>query len=100
MRKSLALTYHRLRGRFRGYIILIQIDSLYQYFNFGKQYSYGIINFFFSGIKLGTKRILGSLSSMFGKVNSLLLKVVATIFPWNRRARRRLANIGEDDEEL
>ena len=56
---------------------------------------------YFSGWKLGTKRMLASLSSMFGKTNSLLLKVVATIFPWNRRARRRLANIGdEDDDEL
>ena len=56
---------------------------------------------YFSGWKLGTKRMLTSLSSMFGKANSLLLKVVATIFPWNRRARRRLANIGdENDDEL
>ena len=59
-----------------------------------------ISNSFKSDVKLGVKRILGSLSSLFGKVNSLLLKVVATIFPWNRRARRRLANIGEEDDEL
>ena len=37
---------------------------------------------------------------MFGKTKTLILKVVATIFPWNRRARRRLENIGEDDDEL
>jgi len=50
--------------------------------------------------KRGTKKFLGSLSGMFQKLNTLLLKVVTKIFPWNRRARRRLIDGDEEEEEL
>ena len=33
------------------------------------------------------------------RVSTLILKVVKTIFPWNRRAKRRLSG-AEDEEEL
>lgn len=51
-------------------------------------------------LKRGTKKFLGSLSGMFQKLNTLLLKVVAKIFPWNRRARRRLHGDSAEDDEL
>ena len=51
-----------------------------------------------SGWKFGAKRILNKTAGMFKKLSTLLLKIVKTIFPWNRRARRRLSD-GEDEEE-
>ena len=51
-----------------------------------------------SGWRLGAKRILGSFASVCQRLNQLLLKVVAKLFPWNRRAKRRLRGVGEDDE--
>jgi len=55
-----------------------------------------------SGWRYGAKRILGSFASVCQRLNQLLLKVVAKIFPWNRRARRRLTvgGGGGDDDEL
>ena len=50
-----------------------------------------------SGWRYGAKRILGSFASVCQRLNQLLLKVVAKVFPWNRRARRRL-NGGSEDE--
>ena len=53
------------------------------------------------GWRYGAKRILGSFASVCQRLNQLLLKVVAKIFPWNRRARRRLTvGGGGDDDEL
>ena len=54
-------------------------------------------------MRRGFRRILTSVSGLCKRVSTLILKVVKTIFPWNRRARRRLANAGngvEDEEEL
>eukprot|EP00095_Tigriopus_kingsejongensis_P012501 maker-scaffold221_size251850-snap-gene-1.9 protein:Tk12501 transcript:maker-scaffold221_size251850-snap-gene-1.9-mRNA-1 annotation:"hypothetical protein" len=48
--------------------------------------------------RVGFKKILGSLAGMTSKLNTLLLKVVSTIFPWNRRAKKRLAR-GDDEEQ-
>lgn len=45
----------------------------------------------------GFKRILGSVSGLCNKVSTLMLKFVSTVFPWNRRAKRRLQG-GDDDE--
>jgi hypothetical protein len=52
-----------------------------------------------SGWRVGAKRILGSVAGVCQRLNQLLLKVVAKIFPWNRRAKRRLRG-GAEDEEL
>ena len=54
-------------------------------------------------MRRGFRRVLTSVSGLCKRVSTLILKVVKTIFPWNRRARRRLANAGngvEDEEEL
>ena len=51
-----------------------------------------------SGWRYGAKKILGSFGGVFKRLNQLLLKVVAKMFPWNRRARRRL-QFGEDDAD-
>ncbi|XP_059097197.1 titin-like [Tigriopus californicus] len=49
--------------------------------------------------RVGVKRVLGSLAGMTARLKTLLLKVVTTVFPWNRRAKRRLTGgDGEDDE--
>ena len=50
-----------------------------------------------SGLQLGAKRMLGSFANVCQRLNQLLLKVVAKVFPWNRRAKRRLK--GGDEEE-
>jgi len=50
------------------------------------------------GWRFGAKRILGSFAGVCQRLNQLLLKVVAKVFPWNRRAKRRLRG-GADDEE-
>ena len=41
--------------------------------------------------KFGAKKILSSVNSVCQRLNALILKVVAKVFPWNRRAKRRLA---------
>ena len=51
-----------------------------------------------SGWKYGASKILRKTSGMLQRLSTLLLKIVKTIFPWNRRAKRRLAG-GEDEEE-
>ena len=51
------------------------------------------------GWRFGAKRILGSFAGVCQRLNQLLLKVVAKVFPWNRRAKRRLRVGGADDEE-
>ena len=53
------------------------------------------------GWRFGAKRILGSFAGVCQRLNQLLLKVVAKVFPWNRRAKRRLKVGGADadDEE-
>ena len=48
----------------------------------------------------GFRRVLTSVSGLCKRLSTLILKVVKTIFPWNRRAKRRLAGGGEDEEEL
>ena len=53
-----------------------------------------------SGWREGTKRILRSVVNVCQRVNQLILKVVAKMFPWNRRAKRRLRGVGEDEDEL
>lgn len=50
--------------------------------------------------RFGLRRILGKSSQMLQKLNTLLLKVVTTIFPWNRRAKRRLYEGAEGHDEL
>ena len=56
-----------------------------------------------SSLRHGSKRILRSVVNVCQNLNQLLLKVVAKIFPWNRRAKRRL-RVGGDvenaDDEL
>jgi hypothetical protein len=44
-----------------------------------------------SPARFGAKKILSSVSSVCQRLNNLILKVVSKVFPWNRRARRRLA---------
>jgi len=53
-------------------------------------------------MRRGFRRVLTSVSGLCKRVSTLILKVVKTIFPWNRRAKRRLASGGgvEDEEEL
>ena len=48
-------------------------------------------------MRRGFRRVLTSVSGLCKRLSTLILKVVKTIFPWNRRAKRRLA--GEDAEE-
>jgi len=51
--------------------------------------------------RFGAKKILSSVSSVCQRLNNLILKVVAKIFPWNRRAKRRLAaKAGTDPESV
>ena len=55
-----------------------------------------------SPLRFGAKKILSSVSSVCQRLNNLILKVVAKVFPWNRRARRRLAvaKAGGDPEAV
>ena len=51
--------------------------------------------------KFGAKRILSSVNSVCQRLSNLILKVVAKVFPWNRRAKRRLAaKAGADPEAV
>ena len=51
--------------------------------------------------KFGAKRIMSSVNSVCQRLSNLILKVVAKVFPWNRRAKRRLAaKAGADPEAV
>jgi len=49
-----------------------------------------------SGKVTGAKRLLGSVRTLLDNTSKLLVRLVSRMFPWNRRARRRLA--GEEDD--
>merc|ERR1712154_92281 len=51
-----------------------------------------------SGWRHGSKRILRSVVNVCQNLNQLLLKVVAKMFPWNRRAKRRLKVGGANED--
>jgi len=46
----------------------------------------------------GTKRLLSSIKDLLDRTSKILVKFVHRIFPWNRRARRRVMGDGDDDE--
>ena len=46
----------------------------------------------------GTKKVLSATRNLLERVSKLLVKFVHRIFPWNRRARRRVMGDGDDDE--
>jgi len=46
----------------------------------------------------GTKRLLSSVRNLLDVSSKIIVKLVYKIFPWNRRARRRVMGDGEDDE--
>lgn len=46
----------------------------------------------------GTKRLLGSIRDLLDRTSKVIVKFVHRIFPWNRRARRRVMGDGDDDE--
>merc|ERR1712226_1235198 len=46
----------------------------------------------------GTKKVLPATRNLLERVSKLLVKFVHRIFPWNRRARRRVMGDGDDDE--
>jgi len=46
----------------------------------------------------GTRKLLSSLRNLLDVSNKVLVKLVYKIFPWNRRARRRVLGDGEEDE--
>lgn len=46
----------------------------------------------------GTKRLLASIKGLLDRTSKVLVKFVYRIFPWNRRARRRVMGDGDDDE--
>merc|ERR1712098_363697 len=47
-----------------------------------------------------TKRLLSSVRGLLERLSKLMVKFVHRIFPWNRRARRRVLGDGEEEEEL
>ncbi len=47
----------------------------------------------------GAKKLLNRTSGLLQRLSQLLLKVVKTIFPWNRRAKRRLEENSSEDED-
>jgi len=49
-------------------------------------------------VTTGTKRLLSSIRDLLDRTSKVLVKFVHRIFPWNRRARRRVMGDGEDDE--
>ena len=49
-------------------------------------------------VQQGGLRLLASLRGVTERASKLLVKLVHRIFPWNRRARRRVLGDGEDDE--
>jgi len=46
----------------------------------------------------GTKKFLSSVRNLLDVSSKVIVKLVYKIFPWNRRARRRVLGDGEDDE--
>lgn len=46
----------------------------------------------------GTKRLLSSIKGLLERTSKVIVKLVHKIFPWNRRARRRVMGDGDDDE--
>merc|ERR1712198_76138 len=46
----------------------------------------------------GTKKVLSATRNLLERLSKLLVKFVHRIFPWNRRARRRVMGDGDDDE--
>ena len=45
-----------------------------------------------------TKQLLAATRGLLERLSKLLVKVVHRIFPWNRRARRRVLGDGEEEE--
>lgn len=46
----------------------------------------------------GTKKLLSSVRNLLDVSSKVIVKLVYKIFPWNRRARRRVLGDGEEDE--
>ena len=46
----------------------------------------------------GTKRLLSSVRNLLDVSSKVIVKLVYKIFPWNRRARRRVLGDGEEEE--
>ena len=46
----------------------------------------------------GTKKLLSSVRNLLDVSSKIIVKLVYKIFPWNRRARRRVLGDGEEDE--
>ena len=47
---------------------------------------------------LGTKKLLSSVRNLLDVSSKVIVKLVYKIFPWNRRARRRVMGDGAEDE--
>ena len=47
---------------------------------------------------LGTKKLLSSVRNLLDVSSKIIVKLVYKIFPWNRRARRRVMGDGAEDE--
>ena len=47
---------------------------------------------------LGTKKLLSSVRNLLDVSSKVIVKLVYKIFPWNRRARRRVMGDGEEEE--
>ena len=46
----------------------------------------------------GTKKLLSSVRNLLDVSSKVIVKLVYKIFPWNRRARRRVMGDGEEEE--
>ena len=46
----------------------------------------------------GIRKLLSSLRNLLNVSNKVIVKLVYKIFPWNRRARRRVLGDGEEEE--
>ena len=47
---------------------------------------------------LGTKKLLSSVRNLLDVSSKIIVKLVYKIFPWNRRARRRVMGDGAEEE--
>ena len=47
---------------------------------------------------LGTKKLLSSVRNLLDVSSKIIVKLVYKVFPWNRRARRRVMGDGTEDE--
>ena len=47
---------------------------------------------------LGTKKLLSSVRNLLDVSSKVIVKLVYKIFPWNRRARRRVMGDGAEEE--